>query len=87
MPLIHPISNKWLDIYQHNIPTTSPLINTEKKMEIKRRTMTKKLKTKIVTQMALLLVKFLVSALTFQNKCTVILLFAYYGRDFWEHTP
>ena len=27
IPLVHPISNQWLDIYQHNMPTTSPLIN------------------------------------------------------------
>ena len=33
IPLIHPILNQWLDIYQHNIPTTSPLINAEEKWE------------------------------------------------------
>ena len=36
-PLIHPILNQWLDIYQHNIPTTSLLINVEAKKEDKRK--------------------------------------------------
>ena len=53
-PVIHPISNQWLDICQHNIPTTSPLINVEAKREIKERGITQNLKIRIVTRVALL---------------------------------
>ena len=52
--LIHPISKQRQGIYQHNIPTTSLLINVEAKMEIKRRAMTQSLKTRTVTRVELL---------------------------------
>ena len=50
----HPMSNQWLDICQHNIPTTSPLINIEAKREIKEKGMTQNLKIRIVTRVVLL---------------------------------
>ena len=37
------------NIYQHNILTTSPLINVEAKREIKRRVMNRNLKTRTVS--------------------------------------
>ena len=73
----------WLDICQHNIPTTSPLINAEAEREIKGKAMTRNLKTRIVTQVALpvhmlkilqqlknpsLLAEALALALTFQKQ-------------------
>ena len=53
IPLIHLILKQWLDICQHNIPTTRPLINVEAKREIKGRAMTRNLKIRIVTRVAL----------------------------------
>ena len=53
-PHINLISNQWLDICQHNIPTSSPLINVEAKREIKEKGMTQNLKIRIVTPVVLL---------------------------------
>ena len=51
---IQPISNQWIDICQHNIPTTSPLTNVEAIKEIKEKEMTQNLKIRIVPLVVLL---------------------------------